>query len=291
MKVLISGTTGYLGSSLKTLFQQKNWKIRELRRGGSSNFSTGEEIVPFKLGQEPAAGTFSGFDVFIHCAYDFSLGGWEEIKKINIDGSLKCLEAARLSNVRRIIFISSLSAFDNCLSLYGQAKLSVEKEAVKMGAFVLRPGLIYGPQSSGIFGNLVNLVRRSPFIPLVGGGEVPLYLVRLEDLGQLILKIAEGQIQNPGKPVAVANPAPISLKGILRQIAQSLGKKRIFFPVPYNLVFLALKLGESAGLGQRLRSDSLVGLFNPVKDPDFSWVGRSGVGLRNLNLEEILPHS
>ncbi len=31
--------------------------------------------------------------------------------------------------------------------MYGQAKLDIEKEAIRLGASVVRPGLIYGEQS------------------------------------------------------------------------------------------------------------------------------------------------
>ena len=85
---------------------------------------------------------------------------------MNVEGSRKILEAAREAKTPKIIFISSISAFDGCRSLYGRAKLEIEKIALDCGALVIRPGLVYGEGAGGMFGKLVAQMKKSSVIPL-----------------------------------------------------------------------------------------------------------------------------
>jgi nucleoside-diphosphate-sugar epimerase len=78
---------------------------------------------------------------------------------------------AKEGGVERIIFLSSISAFDGCSSLYGKAKLEIEKDAADVGAGIIRSGLLYGPRpSGGMFGSLQRMASDSSIIPLIGSG-------------------------------------------------------------------------------------------------------------------------
>ena len=75
----------------------------------------------------------------VHCAYDFKPLRWDEIRAVNVEGARKLFPAARAAGVEKIICISSISAYDGCRSLYGKAKLEIEKIALDNGALVIRP--------------------------------------------------------------------------------------------------------------------------------------------------------
>jgi len=78
--------------------------------------------------------------------------------------------------------------------------VEVEKEAGKIGFTVVRPGFVFGPEKAGIFGNLVKLIGTYPIIPLVGRGKQLLYLVHIQDLADLIFKLAQGEISRKELP-------------------------------------------------------------------------------------------
>ncbi len=131
----------------------------------------------------------SGVTALVHCAYDFTPLTWEELAAVNIEGSKKVIQAAKAAKVPKIIFISSISAFDGCRSLYGKAKLEIEKFALANGALVVRPGLVYGGVAGGMFGKLAQQVSKSAIIPMIGNGSQIQFLVHNEDLSCLYRKI------------------------------------------------------------------------------------------------------
>jgi len=96
--------------------------------------------------------------------------------------------------VDKIIFLSSISAFEGCRSLYGKAKLEIEKVAADLGATIIRPGLVYGSERpGGMYGSLQRVVARFPIMPLIGSGKHLQYLVHEDDLCELLLGFAAGR--------------------------------------------------------------------------------------------------
>jgi uncharacterized protein YbjT (DUF2867 family) len=69
----------------------------------------------------------------------------------------------------------------------------------------------------------------------------------------------------------IASPEPLTLRDILTRVAQSLGRRRVFVPLPEGLVMGGLRTAEMI-LGSKcpVRSDSLLSLLNPDPSPDFS---------------------
>ena len=182
----------------------------------------------------------------------------------------KLLAAARDAGVKSVVLISTVSAFAGCRSLYGQAKLQIEDAARAMGAFVLRPGLVYSDNPGGMFGRLVGQVRGARFVPILCGGRQTQYLVHDEDLGNLVEACLAGRVPAGTEPITVAHEQGWELKEILTRIAQALGKKVSFVPVPWRLVWLALKSLELAGARPNFRSDSLISMVYQNPAPSFA---------------------
>ncbi|MGH7979746.1 MAG: NAD-dependent epimerase/dehydratase family protein, partial [Limisphaerales bacterium] len=229
----------------------------------------------------------SGVTAFVHCAWDFTPLRWKEINAVNIEGARKILHAARAANVPKIVFISSISAYEGCRSLYGRAKLQIEKIAIAHGALVVRPGLVYGGLAGGMFGKLAEKIRKSSITPLVGGGSQVQYLIHHEDLCAFIEKFASGAVETPPCLVTAANEQPWRFKDLIREIAAARGKKPAFIPLPWRALWLALKSAELCGLKLNFRSDSLVSLMYQNPEPDFSANARLGLVCRPFNGRQL----
>jgi len=279
----ISGSGGYVGGCVKNHFAERGWDIFELTRRPRPN-ARGSR---FQLGDEISPGLLAGMNAFVHCAYDFQPLRWNEIQAVNIEGSRKVLEAARTAEIPKIVFISSISAFDGCRSLYGKAKLEIEKIALDCGALVIRPGLVYGSGAGGMFGKLAAQVRQSSVIPMIGSGSQIQFLVHQEDLCAFIEKYAAGKIQIAPRILTVANEQSWPFKRLLLEIARGLGKKPKFIPLPWRLVWLGLKSAEVCGVRLNFRSDSLVSLMYQNPAPDFSSNPEVGLVCRPLQIETL----
>jgi nucleoside-diphosphate-sugar epimerase len=279
----ITGSNGYVGGCVKNYFAARGWEILELMRTPQ----VGKRAVKFQLGEKISPDNFAGVSALVHCAYDFAPLRWDEIRAVNVDGSRKLLEAARAAGVGKIIFISSISAFDGCHSLYGRAKLEIEKIARDCGALVIRPGLVYGNAAGGMFGRLVAQVRQSSVIPMIGDGSQIQFLVHNEDLCSFIERCAVGEMNISSTFFTAANERPCAFKELLLEIARGQNKKIKFIPLPWRLVWAGLKTAEIAGLKLNFRSDGLISLMKQNAAPDFTPNAAAGLVCRPFQVEGL----
>ncbi|HZL12724.1 MAG TPA: NAD(P)-dependent oxidoreductase [Verrucomicrobiae bacterium] len=277
----ITGSNGYVGGCVKNYFSARGWEILELTRQPGQN----SRAVKFQLGGEILPQELAGVSAFVHCAYDFKPLRWNEIVAVNVEGSRKILEAARAAKIPKIIFISSISAFDGCRSLYGKAKLEIEKIALANGALVIRPGLVYGNDSGGMFGKLTAQIHNSSVIPMIGDGSQIQFLVHNEDLCAFIERYASGEIMLSPQILTAANEQPWPFKKLLLEIARAQNKKVKFIPLPWRLVWLGLKAAEICGLKLNFRSDSLISLMHQNPSPDFSANANIGLNCRPFKFQ------
>ena len=279
----ITGSNGYVGGCLKNYFAARGWKVLELTRQPKP----GTRGVAFQLGSEISPAALAGVDALVHCAYDFKPLRWDEIRAVNADGARKLFQAAHAAGVGKIICISSISAYAGCRSLYGKAKLQIEKLALDSGAQVIRPGLIYGSGPGGMFGSLTAQVRKSSVIPMIGDGSQIQFLVHNEDLSAFIERCASGAVKINPRILTAANEQPWAFKQLLLEIARALGKKPKFIPLPWRLVWAGLKSAELCGVRLNFRSDSLVSLMYQNPRPDFSANAEAGLRCRPFQVETL----
>jgi nucleoside-diphosphate-sugar epimerase len=242
--------------------------------------------VAFKLGEPVAAETLKGYDALIHCAYDFSPIAWRDIERINVNGSGRLFKAASEAGIPKLLLISTISAYDGCKSNYGRAKLLIEKHAREAKACVVRPALIYGAQPGAMFGRLVSQIRASTLAPIPGDGRQMMYTVHQDDLTDAILK---GLMMSPmpQAPITVANEIPVAFRDIMIGIGKRFGKKVTPIPLPWRLMWLAIRTAEIMKIPLGLRSDSLVSLVNQDTAPVLNADELLGVRCRPFSLDEV----
>jgi nucleoside-diphosphate-sugar epimerase len=232
------------------------------------------------LGRDIAPADLTGAQALVHCAYDFKKLSWASIHSTNVAGSEKLLRAARQAGVPNLVYISSISAYEGCRSLYGKAKLETETIAHSLGATVIRPGLIYGDPPAGMFARLVDQVQNARVLPLVGGGSQIQYLVHDQDLSEAICRAAAAELSSPGVPITIAHEQPWTFRQILEEIARVKRKRISFLPVPWRLLWAAIKFGELCDLPLNFRSDSLISLMYQNPNPSFAPQRQLGIRCR-----------
>jgi nucleoside-diphosphate-sugar epimerase len=286
-RCLITGSTGYVGSQIRARLEADGWHVTELRRNPGSS----EGAIRFQLGDAIAPGKLTGHSALVHCAYDFRQISWEDIASVNVRGSELLLRAAVKAGVRQIVFISSISAYEGCRSLYGRAKLDIEHINQTLGGWNIRPGLVYGNAPGAMFGRLVLKAQKSKFIPLPGNGRQRQYLVHESDLCAAVCRCVEPARTACTSTVTVAHERPWTLRELLSEIASGLGNEVFFFPVPWRLAWAALRLGEILRIPLDFRSDSLMSLVHQNPIPTFNSFELLGVRCRPFEFRKhaMLP--
>ena len=274
-RCLLTGASGYLGGLIAKKLAAKGWDVVPMTRkpkAGEIAFGLGDAVDPAVL---------AGADALIHCAYDFAPVEWDDIAAINIAGSERLFDAAKQAGVKRIVLISTISAFNGCKSNYGLAKLAIESAAREVGACIIRPGLIYGAAPGAMFGRLVSQVRAASIMPMPGDGRQLMYTVHQDDLTDAVLNALS---RSPRPPVTVANDTPIAFRDIMSAIGAKLGRKVTAIPIPWRFMWLGLRSAEIARVPLGLRSDSLISLINQDTAPLLNAESELGVRCRAFDL-------
>jgi len=264
----ITGTGGYLGGCLVRYFSSHGWKVIELNRNGRIS-AGGAEARRYELGDAFPADLVD-VGALVHAAYDFKATTWKEILSKNVEGTDRLFDSARRAGVARLLFISSMSAFTGCRSLYGRAKLLSEAHLESLGGLSLRPGLIHdASQPGGMVGKLQRLASLSPILPIPGSGRDILYFTHQEDLCRIAERYCSGIELGPDNVLIAANSTPWMFKHILREIAHRQNRTLICVPTPWQIPWLALRSLELLGINLPLKSDSLLSLLNQNRNPSF----------------------
>jgi len=263
----ITGANGYIGSRLVKHFQSQDIKVFEMTRQLSGKMKK-ENHLYFSLSSHNKLPDLSQVDVLIHCAYDLKVRNKKANTKINLQGSINLLQHAKVCGVKKTIFISSMSAFENTRSMYGQTKLAIEKIVTELGGIIVRPGLVYGDKTAGLVGIMNQFINRFKFVPLIGLGKQVFYLCNINNLAELIFYLSSMPVEI-FNPIIAAAKQPITFKEVVQWLAESKNKKVYFIPIPFGLLLVGLKVSEFFGLDFGLRSDSLIGAKYYDLNPNF----------------------
>ncbi len=282
MRILVTGASGFVGAVLCRELVASGHAVRAaVRRTGPPG------VAPPELQQVPIPDIAAEFDrralldgvgAVVHLAAiaHRSVGSDAELRRVNVDGTVRLAEAAA-GFVRRFVFLSSVKvhgedsgsgAYEEADALrpedsYGRSKLEAERALTGIAALsgmelvLIRPPLVYGP---GV---------RANFLRLLGwvdsGLPLPFASVRnrrsLIYLGNLVDAIARC-VEHPAArgPFLVSDAETVSTPDLVSRIAGALGRPARLLPAPSALLRAA---GTIAGRRDEIRR--LIG--NLVVDP------------------------
>ncbi|MBP2651146.1 MAG: UDP-glucose 4-epimerase [Firmicutes bacterium] len=172
MKVLVTGGAGFIGSHIVDKLVKQDWQVvvlDNLSSGRREHVPQAAKLIVMDVASDDLTEVFKTeqFDYVIHLAAQTSvpasLTDPENDGRINIIGTIKVLEAARVSGVKRIIFASTAAVYGSeakvpiietdvvrPASFYGLSKLTVEqylrvyKDLFGLEYVVLRFANVYG---------------------------------------------------------------------------------------------------------------------------------------------------
>jgi len=271
----LTGASGYVGSRIRYALEANGWRVVALLRRtpqipNDISWSLDcQHSITEELCQHSVA-------ALVHAAWDFTQVRPGDIERVNVQGSVRLFEQAVSAGVRRIVFISSMSAYPQAHSLYGRAKMAVERAARNLAAVVIRPGLVYGDRPGGVFGSMQQIVSKSSLIPIIGDGSYPQYLVHEDDVGSAVVSALNAESVST-EPVSVAHPEPWPFRRLIEKIAKSQSQRVRLVPVPWWFIFGGLRLAEMMGVRLAFRSDSVVSLVYPNPHLQFNCARGLGV--------------
>lgn len=253
MKCLITGASGFIGRYLQSLDHLDFCCV--IRDGNKNNFESFFEVSGIDADTD-WNGAFENVDSIIH------LGGLAhkniytkaEYLSVNTAGTLRLANQAVKAGVRRFIFVSSIGVNGNSTqtlpfnesnipapsNYYSESKYLAELGLLKimketgLEVVIIRPPLVYGNNAPGNFCSLVNLVKKSPFLPF-GLCKNKRSYISVGNLCDFICTCVSHP-KASGEIFIVSDGPAISTKALTNAIAQAVGTSLKQLAVPIWLI-------------------------------------------------------
>lgn len=269
MRVLVTGSNGFLGSAIcRAFLRDSRSEVLALHREGADL-----SLVP--PGSRLAAADFfdvtamkallSDFrpDAIIHAAAVVSTGVPDPALslQVNVEGTRRLLLAAEETGCRRWIQISSMSAHGENKSVYGGTKYLADLEVRKstLDWTILRPSLIYGEARRGIFHRLAMLLKSLPVVPMVGCGMEPVRPVHRDDVASACME-ALLRVHAINRVYMLGGPEDWTFRAMVLEMRRMMGKSSTLVPIPLPVCRIMALAGEMLFEDPPLTSDNIEGL-------------------------------
>lgn len=270
----ITGASGFIGGALTQELLRTGHRVRGLSRKPLD--------IPTVLGdirdRAAVSGLAGGAGVIVHlAAYVHRNAESDEERRecwsVNTEGS-RCVVDAAASQGAFLIFVSSANVYapsEDALSEsapcvprtpYGRSKLEAESivgDAIRTGRIrgcILRPAMVFGPNSPGNLSQLIRLVRMR-VVPEIDQGRNRKSLVPVGQLVDAIVAVSQRRDRVNGEIFNVAGGDPMTMREIVDVIASAQNVRPLLLPLPRRVVF-ALAPARLRGLIETFVSSAVL---------------------------------
>jgi NADH dehydrogenase len=203
-------------------------------------------------------------------------------ERVMAAGTGNLVEAARESDVRRIVLMSALGTGTGATVPYFRAKWAAEQAVASSGVehVVLRPSFVFGTDG-GVLPRLVRIARLFPVTPVIGPGTQRVQPIWIDDLVHGVRLAVEGE--GTDGPIDLGGPEAVTWSDLWRRLKSALGARRPAVHVPFWLARGPAAVFERIppALLTRDQLRMLEGPDNVVTD--------GGASMRRLGLGELVP--
>lgn len=249
MKLIITGSSGFVGQNFLNFFKEKKVDVQELSLRG---ISWGSKIA-LKA------------DAIIHLAgkaHDTNKNDdVEEYFKINRDLTIRLFDEFLKSDIKDFFFFSSVKAvadsvdgvlledaLPNPQTPYGISKFEAEQYLLSQKLptgkriFILRPCMIHGPQNKGNLNLLYKIVEKGvPWFLAVFKNERS--FLSVDNLNFIIYKMLTNECLESGV-YNLSDDQSLSTNQLIEIISDTLGKKPKLWNIPLWIVKSVVKFGD-----------------------------------------------
>ena len=251
--VLLTGSTGFLGSHIADALVAEGWTVRCTVRETSKlrwiESLPVERVVADIRSADSLAVALEGVDVVVHSAGLTRAKSDADYQRVNAEGTQTLAQGAVEAGVRRFVLVSSLAARgpdrrpsdpgppgDRPTSAYGESKLAGERRLFQvlsesggaMQGVILRPGGIYGPRDADSL-NLFKVARTGVMpVPTAKGRLQPVYV---KDVAEAVIRaVARPNVDL--KPIPLVGPEIVSWADMGEALGNAVGKPLRLVKIP-----------------------------------------------------------
>lgn len=279
MTTLVTGANGFVGRGLCREMLSRRLPVRALVRQTSADVP-GMSATRLKgdgLHPQEWLNVVQGCETVVHLAArahvlnESSDDPLTEFRRVNVDMTRVCAEAAAKAGVKRFVYVSTIGVHGNATtstpfraadelaphSPYAVSKREAESAVLAIGratgmeVTVVRPPLVYGPHVPGNFNSMMQWIQRGVPLPLGSVTGNRRSLIALDNLVDLLI-ICTHHPAAANQIFLVSDGEDLSTTSLLHRLGLAMGKPARLVSVPPAWLHLAATLLGKARTAQQL---------------------------------------
>lgn len=282
MKIMITGSNGFVGAAISQALATSNYKLvtpvrPNISSAKNQNLGEKDQIIDGICASTNWESFLDGVDTIVHCAAVTDVGVGinsrhsQALRSVNVDGTLNLARQAVSKGIRRFVFISSIkvngdstrpnypfSPDDNPFptDAYGVSKYDAEKGLWKISheanleLVIIRPPLVYGPNVKGNFSKMIKLIELGFPLPLLKIKNQRSF-IGIDNLTDLVIRcITHPKASN--QTFLASDDYDLSTPKLLRCMAHAMGKRSRLFPCSPQVLSKTASFFNQEALADRL---------------------------------------
>jgi len=240
-KIVVFGGSGFLGSHVADTLSDAGYRVVIFDRAQSPYLRDDQEMVignitDLNQALDVAKGAVALYNFAAVADIDEAHDNPVRTAEVNVLGAVTLLEAARLAQVRRYVFASSVYVFSESGSFYRASKQGAERfvetyhSRYGLDYTILRYGSLYGPRAdrhNGVF-RMLQQALDDKCITYGGNGEAVREYIHVTDAARLSLQILEQKYAN--RHLVLTGTERMRVRDVMQMIAEILpGDVRLEF--------------------------------------------------------------
>jgi len=278
MKILVTGSTGFIGSHLvEALIRGKKDVFCLIRPESKTQWIEGKKVTlvygdysdPLSLNR-----AVKGMDIVFHVGACIQASDWDTYFCSNTTCTTNLLQACVEANpgLNRFVFVSSISAGgpseqnalkketdpDTPVSMYGRSKLlaeeSIQKYKNRIPVVIIRPPNVLGTRQKELT-FLLQLMKRR-ILPLIGSRKNYTSIIFVQDLVRAMILTTQDE-RAVGEVYYVTDDQTYSWYEMLISLARGMGVYPFVIKIPYPVLYCIVAIMESVSriFGKTPQSD------------------------------------
>lgn len=225
MKILITGSSGFVGSNLVKKLSKKHSIIQY-------DLVNNEDVLNEKL----LSKKLQDVDLVIHLAAFISAAeSWErpmDYIRNNSLGTLSVVKCSMEVGVKKIIFFSSAAVKAIPITPYAVSKINAENilnlYKDRLNIVIVRPENIYGPGQKEAYGyvihSFIKAIKSGSSINIYGDGEQTRDFIYVDDVVSSVEKLMSANLDS-GSIVSLGTGKSISVNDLAKDVMKVMGNK------------------------------------------------------------------
>ena len=255
VKVFVTGGSGFLGGFVLRQAVASGHEVLALARTDSA----AEALT--RLGARPVPGDLDDPESLDDAFAEAAAEGTEvlvNLASLGFGHAPAIVSATAEAGLHRAVFVSTTAVTTALSAPSKRVRLEAEQVIATSGLqwTILRPTMIYGAPDDRNVERLLRLLRRTPLLPVPGGGGRLQQPVHVEDVANAVLAAATRPVST-GRIYNVAGPAAITFRELIEESAAAVGRHPRLVSVPVGPTIWALRAYEKAVARPRIKAEQL----------------------------------